>query len=69
MAEQTGRLKLSTGFPGSIPVVPPYEFMNLPADRNDSDWNLIATRYQLNIEEKNALKNARCALPTQGKQP
>ena len=54
MAEQSGRNKLSS-------AVPPYAFHDLPAERNDNDWNVIASSYNLTLAEKNALKNARCS--------
>ena len=41
---------------------PAYSFNNLPMNRDDKDWLVIANRYKLTLEERNALKNKRCSV-------
>eukprot|EP01036_Dinobryon_divergens_P027383 gene27383-36151_t len=56
MAEASARIKISN------PNAPlqPFQFENLPTDRNASLWTRIETTYGLSLEELSALQNARC---------
>jgi hypothetical protein len=54
MAEASARMKISK-------PTAPFQFENLPTDRNDGLWSEIRTEYGLALEELSALKNARCS--------
>ena len=56
MAEASAKIKISN------PNAPlqPFQFENLPTDRNASLWTRIETTYGLSLEELSALQNARC---------
>jgi len=44
----------------------PFNFENLPLDRNDGIWaELRSPPYSLDLEQLSALKNARCTPPAQ----
>jgi hypothetical protein len=54
MAEAAARIKISN--PNA-----PFQFEDLPADRNAVLWSEIRTEYGLTLAELSALINARCS--------
>ena len=59
MAQTSARFKINN----LNSTLQPFQFENLPSDRNDEIWSRIEIIYGLSLEELSALKNSRC---TQG---